>query len=57
MFSIRPSTGALGIVLAGIATMTCHRPHNVFDVVPCDVVGSVILATSAASVQVPPLFL
>lgn len=38
---------------AGIATMTCHRPHNIFDLVPCDVVGSVILATSAASVQVP----
>ncbi|CAL8472356.1 g11899 [Coccomyxa elongata] len=36
---------------SGIATMTCHRPHNIFDLVPCDVVGSVILATSAASVQ------
>ncbi len=32
--------------------MTCHRAHNVFDVVPGDVVGSVILATSAATVQV-----
>ena len=32
--------------------MTCHRPHNVFDVVPADVVGSVILATAAAMVQV-----
>ena len=37
---------------AGICTMTCHRAHNVFDVVPGDVVGSVILATSAATVQV-----
>ena len=33
--------------------MTCHRPHNVFDVVPADVVGSIILATTAATVQVP----
>ncbi len=41
---------------AGIATMTCHRPHNVFDVVPADVVGSVILATSAATVQVHSLW-
>lgn len=32
--------------------MTCHKAHNVFDVVPGDVVGSVILATSAATVQV-----
>ena len=32
--------------------MTCHRPHNVFDVIPADVVGSVILATTAATVQV-----
>ena len=37
---------------AGICTMTCHKAHNVFDVVPGDVVGSVILATSAATVQV-----
>ena len=34
--------------------MTCHKAHNVFDVVPGDVVGSVILATSAATVQVCP---
>ena len=34
--------------------MTCHKAHNVFDVVPGDVVGSVILATSAATVQVHP---
>ncbi len=32
--------------------MTCHKAHNVFDVVPGDVVGSVILTTAAATVQV-----
>ena len=37
---------------AGICTMTCHKAHNVFDVVPGDVVGSVILTTAAATVQV-----
>ena len=35
--------------------MTCHKAHNVFDVVPGDVVGSVILTTAAATVQVSTL--
>ena len=42
---------------AGICTMTCHKAHNVFDVVPGDVVGSVILTTAAATVQVSALHL
>lgn len=42
---------------AGICTMTCHKAHNVFDVVPGDVVGSVILTTAAATVQVHALHL
>ena len=42
---------------AGICTMTCHKAHNVFDVVPGDVVGSVILTTAAATVQVRALHL
>jgi len=43
-------------LIAGICTMTCHKAHNIFDVVPGDVVGSVILATAAATVQVCPHF-
>ncbi|CAL5224937.1 g7706 [Coccomyxa viridis] len=48
------SAGTTAYFLAygsGICTMTCHKAHNVFDVVPGDVVGSVILTTAAATVQ------
>ena len=37
---------------AGMAQYTCHNPHNVYDIIPCDVVGSVIMGAAAALDQV-----
>ena len=33
----------------GLVMYTCHRPHSIFDLVPGDVVASVILAAGAAA--------
>lgn len=33
---------------AGMARFVCHDPRNVFDVIPCDVVASVVLLSAAA---------
>ena len=38
--------------IAGMARFTCHNPHNVYDIIPCDVVASTILAAAAALLQV-----
>ncbi len=37
---------------AGMARFTCHNPHNVYDIIPCDLVASSILVACAALQQV-----
>ena len=37
---------------AGMARFTCHDPHNVYDVIPCDLVASGILVAACALTQV-----
>ena len=37
---------------AGMARFTCHDPHNVYDVIPCDLVASNILVSACALTQV-----
>ena len=39
-------------VRAGMARFTCHDPHNIYDVIPCDLVASSILISAAALQQV-----
>jgi hypothetical protein len=38
-----------------MARFTCHDPHNIYDVVPCDLVASTILVCACALVQVATL--
>ena len=40
---------------AGMARFTCHDPHNVYDVIPCDLVASGILVAACALTQVRAL--
>ncbi len=35
--------------LAGMARFSCHDPHHVYDLIPCDTVASVILLAAAAA--------
>jgi hypothetical protein len=35
-----------------MARFTCHNPHNVYDVIPCDLVASNILVSACALTQV-----
>ena len=37
---------------AGMARFTCHNPQNVYDIIPCDIVASTILAAAALLQQV-----
>ncbi len=37
---------------AGMARFTCHDPHNVYDVIPCDLVASGILVAACALTKV-----
>ncbi len=39
---------------AGMARFVCHDPRNVFDIIPCDVVASVVLLSAAALHAVNP---
>ena len=43
------------LVLSGMARFTCHDPHNIYDVIPCDLVGSAILVSACALQQVQRL--
>ena len=40
---------------AGMARFTCHDPHNVYDVIPCDLVASGILVAACALTKVSVL--
>ena len=39
---------------AGMARFTCHDPHNVYDVIPCDLVAANILVSACALTHVRP---
>lgn len=41
-----------GGVCTGMARFTCHDPHNIYDIIPCDLVGSGVLVSAAAVAQV-----
>eukprot|EP00884_Botryococcus_braunii_P005665 jgi/Botrbrau1/1509/Bobra.178_3s0060.2 len=48
------SAGSTAYLLAygmGIATYTAHRPESIYDLIPADLVGSIILAATAATAQ------
>lgn len=36
---------------AGIATYTAHRPESIYDLIPADLVGAIIVGTTAATAQ------
>ena len=35
-----------------MAQFTCHNPCSVYDIIPCDVVGSIVMGAAAALDQV-----
>lgn len=35
-----------------MARFTCHDPHNIYDIIPCDLVGSGVLVSAVALAQV-----
>lgn len=35
-----------------MARFTCHDPHNIYDIIPCDLVASNILVCACALSQV-----
>lgn len=41
-----------GAVCTGMARFTCHDPHNIYDIIPCDLVGSGVLVSAVALAQV-----
>ena len=38
--------------IAGMARFTCHDPHNIYDIIPCDLVGSAVIVCAVALAQV-----
>ena len=41
-------TSDLAAHAPGMSRFTCHNPHNVYDVIPCDLTASAILVAAAA---------
>lgn len=37
--------------VAGIATYTAHRPESIYDLIPADLVGAIIVGATAATAQ------
>ncbi len=40
------------VMCAGMARFTCHDPHNIYDIIPCDLVGSAVIMSAVALAQV-----
>ncbi|BDA50523.1 probable fatty acyl-CoA reductase 1 [Coccomyxa sp. Obi] len=44
-------TSATLAFATGMARFTCHDPHNIYDIIPCDLVGSGVLMSAVALAQ------
>ncbi|EIE20590.1 hypothetical protein COCSUDRAFT_48572 [Coccomyxa subellipsoidea C-169] len=44
-------TSATLAFATGMARFTCHDPHNIYDIIPCDLVGSAVIMSAVALAQ------